>query len=607
MAAKKELTTDEKRAALRGLKTEYRRRTYWTDEVLPGLDKPGPAPGKLPFGLEKELHARQTLVRLRSRKLEREGKTADAAQMRAKQKTWEAKVVAPVRKAAETDAIRQFMRTGLRASYLDKELAYRSFSGKPMTAQELLAKVYGSSGIPERALTQRLSNLRAQRAEGDALWNVKYTTPGRTVPRAPRLPNAPAELDLLGLGNPDTRPVAASLAQPRFADGRRAFHQVGGYSYVPEGGMSASLHEAGGHGLNPTDNTGPTGEQLDGKFSRWYYWAGDAERGAFLGDLRKQVWMSQKTDTGDPKMLQKVLKDAWDNPSRYKDMSPAVRKGLMQYHDLMEYKGPDQEVLDLKRRVEQMVKDKSYVNQFASVGRSDTSAMAAAKAGDADRFARSRSFLATDEVPESIFGIPVVAGEEDYTPEDIAFFRKHPEAGGYYDLGDEEGQLPEEPAPVQAAKGGQARRAAYPGSLNNPGNVEKRAERRQGETDSPHERWAMFSTPQDGLYAMADSIRQIADVKLAGKPFTIRSLSEIYAPRKNKAGAKENDTAKYIRNISRYSGIDADAELDRWNPGDMSRLLKTMVRFESGKPHSDWFTDDEYGRAAEILQEGAAD
>lgn len=423
-------------------------------------------------------------------------------------------------------------------------------------------------------------------------------------------------------------------------------------------------------------------------------------------------------------------------------------------------------------------------------------------ADNEDRFAQSRNFLATDEVPETIFGIPVVAREEDYTPEDLAFFRKHPEAGGYYDLGDGEEQPPEEKpvqgaigagatdrrfkgwgkypsvkeaeaaeadavafvnerlygkddmpplskadladseesyrwlasnplnestvieratlphtgrprvasrnmfrvddrgpyqgdrfsstyivdesayrkdpegykktgawvvAPTvyadkdgvsrlhtgadayrhyketnehfgvyrgleaaefgalwdhhrgnaewyekskketrQAAKGGEAR-AAYPGSLNNPGNVEKRAERRQGETDSPHERWAMFSTPQDGLYAMADSIRQIADVKLAGKPFTIRSLSEIYAPRKNKAGAKENDTAKYIRNISRYSGIDADAELDRWNPGDMSRLLKTMVRFESGKPHSDWFTDDEYGRAAEILQEGAAD
>lgn len=80
-------------------------------------------------------------------------------------------------------------------------------------------------------------------------------------------------------------------------------------------------------------------------------------------------------------------------------------------------------------------------------------------ADNEDRFAQSRNFLATDEVPESIFGIPVVAREEDYTPEDIAFFRKHPEAGGYYDMGDGE-QPPGEPAgeqPMQAAsKGGDA-------------------------------------------------------------------------------------------------------------------------------------------------------
>ena len=37
----------------------------------------------------------------------------------------------------------------------------------------------------------------------------------------------------------------------------------------------------------------------------------------------------------------------------------------------------------------------------------------------------------------------------------------------------------------------------------------------------------------------------------------------------------------------------------------MARLLKAKVRFESGVPHSEWFTDDEYREAAEALQEGA--
>lgn len=58
------------------------------------------------------------------------------------------------------------------------------------------------------------------------------------------------------------------------------------------------------------------------------------------------------------------------------------------------------------------------------------------KGGGGDRFATSRNFLATDRVPDTIFGYPVVSRREDYTEEDIAFFRDHPEAGGYYDLGE---------------------------------------------------------------------------------------------------------------------------------------------------------------------------
>ena len=64
---------------------------------------------------------------------------------------------------------------------------------------------------------------------------------------------------------------------------------------------------------------------------------------------------------------------------------------------------------------------------------------AASKAGYAGRFDVSRNFLATDRVPDSIFGYPVVSREEDYTEEDIAFFKDHPEAGGYYDLGESQG------------------------------------------------------------------------------------------------------------------------------------------------------------------------
>ena len=221
----------------------------------------------------------------------------------------------------------------------------------------------------------------------------------------------------------------------------------------------------------------------------------------------------------------------------------------------------------------------------------------AGKAGDGKRL--MGNFLATDKVPDTIFGIPVVSRREDYTEEDIAFFREHPEAGGYYDLGGDEGAEPES----QGALGAGKSRGAYPGSLNNPGNVEKRRERRPGEVDSPHERWAKFATPQDGLREMADAIRQIADVKLAeaGKDFTIRNFAEVYAPRRNRKGAKENDTDKYIRDVSSYSGFDADAPLAR-DVDSMAKLLRTVVRFESGYPHSQWFTDDEYRDAAGKLR-----
>lgn len=51
--------------------------------------------------------------------------------------------------------------------------------------------------------------------------------------------------------------------------------------------------------------------------------------------------------------------------------------------------------------------------------------------------ARLTNFLATDNVPETLFGVPVVT--QDYTPEDLAFFKAHPEAGGYYEIDNETG------------------------------------------------------------------------------------------------------------------------------------------------------------------------
>ena len=75
-----------------------------------------------------------------------------------------------------------------------------------------------------------------------------------------------------------------------------------------------------------------------------------------------------------------------------------------------------------------------------------------------ERFGGMRNFLATDEVPKTLFGVPIVSDPDEYTDADLAFFRKNPEAGGYYDLGSEDpwDATPDDGTPegALAAKGG---------------------------------------------------------------------------------------------------------------------------------------------------------
>ena len=57
------------------------------------------------------------------------------------------------------------------------------------------------------------------------------------------------------------------------------------------------------------------------------------------------------------------------------------------------------------------------------------------------------NFLATDDVPETLFGIPIVS--RDYMEEDLEFFKRNPKAAGFYDLGDDK-----EPEPPPGDNGG---------------------------------------------------------------------------------------------------------------------------------------------------------
>ena len=65
------------------------------------------------------------------------------------------------------------------------------------------------------------------------------------------------------------------------------------------------------------------------------------------------------------------------------------------------------------------------------------------------------NFLATDDLPETLFGVEIVGDESKYTPEDLEFFKRNPKAAGFYDLGDEGGEEPppDEPLPPRGGPG----------------------------------------------------------------------------------------------------------------------------------------------------------
>ena len=90
------------------------------------------------------------------------------------------------------------------------------------------------------------------------------------------------------------------------------------------------------------------------------------------------------------------------------------------------------------------------VSRFADGDRRDVSSVDVQqdrKGGEA-----FSNFLATDDVPETLFGIPVVT--KDYTEEDLEFFKRNPKAAGFYDLGGDGAEPEPEPEPPRGGGGG---------------------------------------------------------------------------------------------------------------------------------------------------------
>lgn len=293
--------------------------------------------------------------------------------------------------------------------------------------------------------------------------------------------------------------------------------------------------------------------------------------------------------------------------------------------------------------------------QDAKGGDTHTGTQQASKAGDSPRRADLSNFLATDEVPETLFGIPIVANPEQYTEADIAFFKEHPRAGGFYELGDEdadtqaatgaEGTSEELPRYYKVQPGDNLSKISkatgvpyaniakyskladpnkirvgqvllltepYPGKWNNPGNVRwNRKVVREGETGKVKSKvsdgyFLTFDTPQNGLNAQAQVIGAIARStiperyqkgELPNSKFTISNLINVYAPPNDK-----NDTSGYIKFVADELGVDKDAELNIDDAKQMSSLLRAIVTRDSKSEYAEWFRDSEYAEAVKKMK-----
>lgn len=156
------------------------------------------------------------------------------------------------------------------------------------------------------------------------------------------------------------------------------------------------------------------------------------------------------------------------------------------------------------------------------------------------------------------------------------------------------------------------RTGAYPGNLNNPGNVKAFGEPPAGVDPknpkrtspvNPNLTFWRFLTPEAGLNAAADTVVDIIESpkKMNRAPFTIENLVRHYAP------STENDTEAYIKDMVSFTGMARDAVMDRNDPKQMATLLKALVRRDSGAPFSDWFPRTTYRKAAERLKEKEGD
>lgn len=90
--------------------------------------------------------------------------------------------------------------------------------------------------------------------------------------------------------------------------------------------------------------------------------------------------------------------------------------------------------------------------------------------------------------------------------------------------------------------------------------------------------WRRFGSAREGLAAMAGQLLRYQSGRFNrnSRKRTLRQLINTYAP------PNENKTSEYVQQVSAWTGLSPDAEIDLRDQATMAKVLKAMVRKENG-------------------------
>ncbi|EON2339042.1 lytic transglycosylase [Escherichia coli] len=90
--------------------------------------------------------------------------------------------------------------------------------------------------------------------------------------------------------------------------------------------------------------------------------------------------------------------------------------------------------------------------------------------------------------------------------------------------------------------------------------------------------WQSFGSAREGLAAMATQLLRYQSGRFNrnSRKKTLRQIISTYAP------SNENNTSEYVNQVSQWTGIGADDEIDLRDHDTMAKVLRAMVRKENG-------------------------